>query len=58
MLLWFVLFDGANTRSQLIMWSKSAPIDDVWIIMNHNLQESYTPNAVRTVDEQLFPYEG
>lgn len=58
MLLRFVRFDGANTRSARMLLSKSAPIDDIWTMMNHNLQEAYTPNAAITVDEQLFPYRG
>lgn len=40
------------------MSSKSAPIDDTLNIMNHNLQEAYTPKAPITVDEELFPYRG
>lgn len=41
-----------------MMLSKSAPIEDICIKKNHNLQEAETPNMTITVDEQLFPYRG
>lgn len=54
----FVHFDRANTRSECMILSKSAPIDDIGIMMNHNAQEAYTLNAAKPIDEQLFLYRG
>lgn len=44
MLLQFVRFDEANARSASIMLSKSAAVDDIWIIVN-SLQNAYTSSA-------------
>lgn len=45
----------AITRSAPLILSKSTTIYDIWIMMNYNLQEPYTPNVAITVDKQLFP---
>lgn len=60
MFLRLVRFDGANTDSAETqqMLSKSAPIDNIYIMMSHKLQEAYVPNAAITVDQQLFLYRG
>lgn len=56
MLLLYVRFDGANNRSGLTILGKSATIEDIFIMMNHNHREAYSPKAAITVDKQLFPY--
>lgn len=57
-LLRYIRFDNGNTRQQRLQTSKSAAIDDIWIMLNANLESAYTPGANITVDEQLFPYKG
>lgn len=58
LLLRFIRFDNANTRPIRQELSKSAAIDDLWLMLVTNLGSSYTPSANLTVDEQLFPYRG
>lgn len=53
-----IRFDNMNTRAARTVTSKTAAIDDVWIMMMANLEKAYTPHESVTVDEQLFPYRG
>lgn len=53
-----IRFDTANTRPARLVASKTAAIDDVWVMMMANLERAYTPHESMTVDEQLFPYRG
>lgn len=57
-LLRYIRFDNGNTRPQRAQMSKTAAIDDMWLMLNSNLARLYTPGANLTVDEQLFPYRG
>ena len=54
----FIRFDNGNTRQQRLINSKTAAIDDIWQMLQHNLAVAYTPHEALTVDEQLFPYRG
>lgn len=54
----FIRFDNGNTRQQRLINSKTAAIDDIWQMLQHNLAAAYTPHEALTVDEQLFPYRG
>lgn len=38
--------------------SKTAAINDVWTMVEANLEAAYTPDSSLTVDEQLFPNKG
>ena len=54
----FIRFDNENTRQQRLINSKTAAIDDIWQMLQHNLAVAYTAHEALTVDEQLFPYRG
>lgn len=54
----FIRFDDSNTRRLRLQSDKSAPISDLWNMMNMNLEHYYKPSENLTVDEQLFPYRG
>ena len=54
----FIQFDNGNTRQQRPINSKTAAIDDIWQMLQHNLAVAYSPHEALTVDEQLFPYRG
>lgn len=54
----FIRFNNAITRPERQVLSKSAPIDDIWMMLNANLERVYEPGVNLTVDEQLFPYRG
>ncbi|KAF5277530.1 hypothetical protein FQR65_LT15976 [Abscondita terminalis] len=53
-----IRFDNAYTRPQRLQTSKTAAIDDIWLMLQANLRGAYTPHSSLTVDEQLFPYRG
>lgn len=57
-LLRYIRFDDGTTRAQRLLTSKSAAIDDIWLMMSANLERAYVPGANLTVDEQLFPFRG
>lgn len=54
----FIRFDNSGTRAERLKQSKSAALDDVWLMLMANLEKAYTPDCHVTVDEQLFPYRG
>lgn len=54
----FIRFDNQNTRAERSKSDKAAPIRDIWIMLNSNLEKNYKPSECITVDEQLFPYRG
>ena len=54
----FVRFDNRHTRQQRLVNSKTAAVDDIWQMLQHNLAAAYTPHEAITFDEQLFPYRG
>lgn len=54
----FLRFDNGLTREQRLTQSKSAAIDDIWLLLNANLEKNYIPHESITVDEQLFPFRG
>lgn len=57
-LLRFIRFDDSATRPERLLASKSAPIDEMWMMVMANLERMYTPHENLTVDEQLFGYRG
>lgn len=54
----YIRFDNGNTRAERLQQSKSAAIDDVWLMLMAYLERAYTPDCQVTVGEQLFPYRG
>lgn len=54
----FIRFDNASTRPERLETSKTAAIDDVWLMLQQNLSAAYIPHDSITVDEQLFAYRG
>lgn len=58
MMLRFIRFDNENTRAERVQTDKAAPIRDIWIMLNRNLEKAYKPYECITIDEQLFPFRG
>ena len=58
MMLRFIRFDNENTREKRAQTDKAAPIRDIWIMLNKNLEKVYKPHDCITIDEQLFPFRG
>ena len=58
MMLRFIRFDNENTRAERAQTDKAAPIRDIWIMLNRNLEKAYKPYECITIDEQLFPFRG
>lgn len=54
----FIRFDDFNTRQQRLREDKTAPIRDLWNMLNTNLGTMYRPTENLTIDEQLFPFRG
>ncbi|XP_049308682.1 piggyBac transposable element-derived protein 4-like [Bactrocera dorsalis] len=54
----FIRFDNSGTRAERLKQSKTAALDDAWLMLMANLEKAYTPDCHVTVDEQLFPYHG
>ena len=48
MLLRFIKFDYENTRAERAQTAKSAPIRDMWIMLNRNLEKAYKPISSST----------
>lgn len=47
----FIRFDNAHTRADRLKEDKAAPISDIWIMLNANLEKMYKPTECLTVDE-------
>ena len=58
MMLRFIRFDNENTCAEHAQIDKAAPIRDIWIMLNRNLEKAYKPYECITIDEQLFPFRG
>ena len=58
MMLRFIRFDNENTRAERAPTNKAAPIRDIWIMLNRNLEKAYKPYECIIIDKQLFPYRG
>ena len=58
MMLRFIGFDNENTCAERAQTDKAAPIRDIWIMLNRNLEKAYKPYECITIDEQLFPFRG
>ena len=56
MMLRFIRFDNESTRAEPAKIDKPAPIRDIWIMLNRNLEKAYKPHEYITIDEQLFSY--
>ena len=58
MMLRFTTFDNKNTRAERAQTDKAAPIRDMCIMLNRNLEKAYKPYECLTIDEQLFRFRG
>lgn len=58
LMLRFIRFDNDNTRAERVQTDKAAPIRDLWLMLNKNLERAYKPHECITIDEQLFPFRG
>ena len=58
MMLRFIRFDDKNIRAERAQTDKAAPIQDIRIMLNRNLEKVYKPDECITIDEQLFPLKG
>ena len=56
MMLRFIRFDNENTRAERAQTDKAAPIRDIGIMLNRNLEKAFKPYECITIDEQLFPF--
>ena len=56
MMLRFIRFDNENTRAERAQTDNAAPIRDIWIMLNRNLEKAYKPYEYITINEQLFPF--
>ena len=56
MMLRFIRFDNENTRAERAQTVTAAPIQDVWIKLNRNLEKAYKSYECITIDKQLFPF--
>ena len=54
----FIRFDKENTRAERAQTDKAAPKQDIWIMLNKNLEKDYNLYECITIDEQLFPFRG
>ena len=54
----FIKFDKENTRTERTQTDKAAPIQDIWIMLNRNLEKAYKPYECITIDVQFFPFRG
>jgi hypothetical protein len=53
-----IRFDNDTTRQERLASDKAAPVSDIWLMLNHNLEKAYKPHECITVDEQIFPFRG
>ena len=59
MMLRFIRFDNESTRAERAKIDKAAPIRDIWIMLNRNLEKAHKPYECITIEEQLlFLYGG
>ena len=58
MMLRFIRFDIENTRAERAQTDKATPKQDIWIMLNRNLEKAYKPYECITIDELLFPFRG
>ena len=58
MMLRFIRFDNENTRAERAQTDEAAPKQDIWIMLNKNLEKAYKPYECITIHEQLFPFRG
>ena len=58
MMLRFIRFENKNTRAERVHTDKAAPIRDIWIMFNRNLEKPFKPYECITIDEKLFPFRG
>ena len=58
MMLRFIKFDNENTRTERAQTDKTAPIQDIGIMLNRNLKKAYKLYECITIDVQLFPFRG
>ena len=52
LLLRYIRFDNVNTRVERSQNSKTAAIDDIWLMLQANFAIRYEPHDALTVDEQ------
>ena len=58
MMLRFIRFDNKSTRAERAKTDEAAPIRDIWIMLNRNLEKAYKLYECITIDKELFPYRG
>ena len=58
MMLRFIKFDNENTRAERAQTDKTAPVRDIWIMLNRSLEKAYKPYECIIINEQLFPFRG
>ena len=56
MMLRFIRFDNENTHAECAQTDKAAPKQNIWIMLNRNLEKACKPYECITIHEQLFPF--
>jgi len=58
MMLRFIRVDNENTRAERAQTDKAAPMRDIRVMLNRNLERAYKPHECITIDEQFYPFGG
>jgi len=56
MMLRLIRVDNENTRAERAQTDKAAPMRDIWVMLNRNLERAYKPHECITIDEQFYPF--
>ena len=58
MMLRFIRVDNENTRAERAQADKAAPMRDIRVMLNRNLERAYKPHECITIDQQFYPFAG
>ncbi|CAB4067656.1 unnamed protein product [Lepeophtheirus salmonis] len=53
-----IVVDNKKPRAERAQTDEAAPIRDLWLLINKNLDRAYKPHEWITIDEQLFLFAG
>ena len=56
MMLRFIRFDNENIPAEHVQTDKATPIQDIWILLNRNMEKAYKTYECISIDEELFPF--
>jgi len=58
MMLRLIRVDNENTRAERAQTDKAAPMRDIRVMLNRNLERAYKPHECIAIDEQFYPFGG